>query len=123
MTKIAFCIDYGDTIGYSVIDSESNILLTGYTKNPIEVLNQLELFLETYYPKIVVIEEQIGEKKDYYSKFINEVEIKCSSFTTKLIKVFPAVWKNSPSIKFRPKLIKHTVDSTKIGHYALKNLV
>lgn len=118
--KTIFSIDYGDTIGFSIIDNEFNLLLCGYTLNPIIVLDQLELFLQTYNNKLVGIEIQIGEMKETYTKFINEVRIKCASFTTDLIEINPSVWKNSPSIRFRPKLIKHSVDSAKIGHYILR---
>ena len=92
---IYFGVDYGDTVGFSIIDNEDSIILVGSSKDPQVCIEQLQLALN-YYPHInVIIEKQIGVKTEKYSKFIKTITLLSSLGSAKLLEVDPHIWKNS----------------------------
>lgn len=118
-----FSIDWGDTIGYSVIDNQSNILLIGNTLDQVYAKNQLELCAQYYNNLYLVMEKQIGVKTERYSTFIGQLKEICLTFNVQIDYVLPHIWKNSYAKNLKIVLSKHSNDSARMGMYSLNRLI
>lgn len=116
---VYFGVDYGETVGFSIIDNNGSVIMLGSSKDSQLCLEQLELTLK-YYPIInVVIEKQIGVKTERFTKFIETVTLLCSLAKSELIEVYPHVWKNSFINRTKIKVTNHAQDSAKIALYGM----
>lgn len=121
---IYFGIDYGDTVGFSIVDETGSLTLIGSSKDPKYCIEQLEQALNYYSELTVVIERQIGVKVERYTNFVEKINLLASIPINgcTILEILPHVWKNSFVNKIKIKPTNHAIDSAKIALYgAFKN--
>lgn len=119
---VIFAVDWGDTIGYSIIDEQSNILLLGNSLDPRIVINQFELAVSYYQNLSLVMERQIGVKSERYQKFIGQLTDLTLLHKTEIYLVSPHIWKNSFVKTIKIRLTRHANDSAKMAIYSQNKL-
>lgn len=119
MNKVYFGIDYGDTVGYSVIDESGSVFLLGSNTDSQICIEQLELALKYYAEISVVMEKQIGVKTERFTNFIEKVTLLCKLSNTPLLEVYPHIWKNSFIGRTKPKPSNHALDSVRISLFGI----
>lgn len=89
MNKTFFGIDYGETVGFSVVDSNGFVYLLGSNTDSQVCIEQLELALKYYAELSVVIEKQVGVKTERFTNFIEKVNLLCKLNQAQLLEVYP----------------------------------
>lgn len=119
MNKTFFGIDYGETVGFSVVDSNGFVYLLGSNTDSQVCIEQLELALKYYAELSVVIEKQVGVKTERFTNFIEKVNLLCKLNQAQLLEVYPHVWKNSFVNRTKINPTNHAKDSAKIALYGI----
>ena len=115
-------IDWGETIGYTVIDIDSGkIVLKGSSKDHFIHLSIFKLLSSQIVT--VVFESINAPETKLFTTWLDEVINICSRCNISIDTVSPSIWKNSFAKAVKPSLTNHAIDSYRIAHYQLTKMV
>lgn len=110
-----FGVDYGEIVGFSLLDESGEVILIGSSKDSQICIEQIKLAFNYYSDITLVIEKQIGVKTERFTKFIETVDLLCILNKVDTIEILPHIWKNSFINKSKIKPTNHAIDSAKIA--------
>jgi hypothetical protein len=114
--NLIFNIDWGLTIGFSVIDLEGNLILTGSTNDENLVINVFYSLL----PNIHTFSYEVMQiiPSEYYRVIEKALQL-CEEFTPSIVGLSPNLWKNSHCSGIKRQLSKHEIESYRQSMYTL----
>lgn len=117
LKNLIFNIDWGETIGFSVISLDGQLILTGSTKDRELVINVYYSLLPNIHTLCFEDFNQYGGNE--YSEIIRRAVRLSEEFEPSIGIIKPGVWKYSPAIKLKRTLSKHEIESYRQSMYVL----
>ena len=115
-----FAVDWGDTIGFALVDGET-IVMMGSMKDSNFIVS-IFVTVASQYKINLVMEKQIGKEVEEYTELIKTLQSVAKWYSVDIVTIHPSIWKNSYINCRKVSVSNHGVDAAKQALYVSNKL-